>query len=130
MKKSVVLGLGALILTGCASYTNWMPTVDTYNDPNAARIGNDLAECRGLAQQASGGGGAERGVMGALGGGALGAATGAAIGAVVGDPGAGAAIGAAAGGIQGGAYMGMSANEAYKAAYRQCMRNRGHNVLN
>jgi hypothetical protein len=53
MKKlSAILAIG---IAGCASYGNWRPTVDPYNDPNAHRIQQDLAECQQLAKQASGG---------------------------------------------------------------------------
>jgi len=49
---------------------------------------------------------------------------------VAGNPGAGAAIGAAAGGIGGGATTGISADDQYKRAYINCMRGRGHNIIN
>ncbi|MFQ5449652.1 MAG: glycine zipper family protein [Nitrospinaceae bacterium] len=131
MLKRVLLffTLTSLILTGCASRTGWTPTVDPYNDPNAAYIERDKMECRQLAKQASGDTAMETG-KGALIGGALGAAAGAAIGAAVGSPGRGAAIGAAAGGIGGGAHEGFGAEDQYKRTYLNCMRNRGHNVIN
>ena len=59
-----------------------------------------------------------------------GAAGGAALGAIMGDPGKGAAIGAATGGIGGGAYTGVSADQKFKQAFNNCMRSRGHNVVN
>lgn len=126
--KSVV-AVSVIAVTGCASYGNWQPTVDPYGDPNAHRIGADLAECRQWALQASGGTPTQA-VTGGLVGGALGAAAGAAIGAAAGNAGTGAAVGAATGGMGGGVYQGMGAEETYKSAYVRCMHNRGHRVLN
>ena len=85
----------------------WTPTVDTYNDPNAFRISKDMAECKQLASQASGG-----------------TATETAIGA-----GTGALAGAAGGGLGGGAYKGLSAEDKYKSAYNNCMAGRRHKVI-
>jgi len=118
-----------LLAAGCASQTGWQPVVDPYNDPRAAYINQDLAECKVLAQRVSGYT-PEEVIKGGLIGGAIGAASGAAIGAAVGSPGSGAAIGAATGGTSGGFYKGMDAETAYKNAYIRCMRGRGHNVLN
>ena len=70
-------------MTGCASQSNWSPTVDSYGDPNAANIGRDNVECRQLAKSAAGDAATETG-KGALIGGALGAATGAIFGLSVG----------------------------------------------
>ena len=129
--KRLLFLLGSLLIlaAGCASQTGWQPVVDPYNDPRAAYINQDLAECKMLAQRAAGYTPGEV-VKGGLIGGAIGAASGAAIGAAVGSPGRGAAIGAAAGGIGGGTYKGMDAETAYKNAYIRCMRQRGHKVLN
>ena len=120
----LILGL----LSGCASYSGWQPVVDPGNDRNAANIGVDTEACRQLASQA-GSTGTET-AKGVAVGGLLGAAAGAAIGAVAGNPGGGAAIGAAAGGLGGGATTGISADDQYKRAYINCMRGRGHNVVN
>jgi len=122
--------LSMLAVAGCAEYGGYRPTVDTYNDPNAANLSRDEADCRQLAQQASGGT-ARQAATGGLVGGLIGAASGAAIGAGAGggNAGKGAAIGAAAGGLGGGTYKGVSADEDYKSAYRNCMRGRGHNVV-
>ena len=105
MKKlaSSSVFIGSILLTACASQGGWTPTVDSYNDPNAYRINQDMAECKQLAGQASGGTATETAV-GAGTGALLGAAGGAIIGAFTGSPGTGAAIGAAAGGFGGGAY--------------------------
>lgn len=120
--------IATLLMTGCASQTGWTPTVDTYNDRNAYRINQDMAECRQLASQASGGTAKETAV-GAGTGALLGAAGGAIVGAFAGNAGRGAAIGAAAGGFGGAAKQGFTAEERYKNAYNNCMSNRGHNVV-
>lgn len=131
MKKSTI-GLvltSGLLLSACASQTGWTPTVDPYGDPNAYRINQDMAECQQLARQASGGTAREtaKGVgVGAL----IGGAAGAAIGAISGNAGAGAAYGAAAGGFSGGTKQGLEAESQYKRAYTNCMRNRGHYIVN
>ncbi len=130
LKSYKPLFFGSLLaLSGCASQTGWQPTVDPYGDPNAYRINQDYAECRQLALSASGGT-AQETVTGALIGGAIGAASGAAIGAISGNAGAGAAYGAAIGGFGGGTSQGVEAETSYKQAFRNCMRNRGHHVLN
>lgn len=127
-KTSVIL-IGTLALTGCYSAGGWTPTVDSYNDPNARYINQDMADCQQLATQASGGTAKET-AIGAGVGGLVGGAAGAAIGAFTGNPAAGAAMGAAAGGFGGAAKQGFSAEEEYKRAYSSCMRNRGHRVVN
>jgi outer membrane lipoprotein SlyB len=126
---SAAIAVLALGLGGCAQYTGWTPTVDSYNDPNAQYLSRDMQDCKYLAEHASGGG-ATQAAMGTAIGGLVGAAAGAAIGAAVGAPGTGAAIGAAAGGIGTGAYKGTSSEDDYKTSYIRCMKNRGHNVVN
>jgi outer membrane lipoprotein SlyB len=128
MKTIMALAsVGMVLAVGCAQQS-YRPTVDTYNNPNAQNLTRDEAECRELARQASGGTAGET-AKGAVGGGLLGAAAGAAIGAAAGSPGKGAAIGAAAGGMGGGAYKGLSSDKKFKEAFRNCMRNRGYNVI-
>lgn len=126
--KLSVIVLAALAV-GCASQTGWQPTVDYRSSHGVESVERDYAECGYLAQRASGGTGNEA-VKGAVVGGLLGAATGAAIGAVAGNAGTGAAIGAASGGIGGGTLQGVRAEEQYKRAYSNCMRGRGHYVVN
>ena len=126
--KTCLLAVGLALLSGCATYSGWQPVADTHNDPNAANLAKDTEECKALAGEA-GAVGTET-AKGAATGGLLGAAAGAAIGAVTGNPGSGAAIGAAAGGIGGGTYTGVSGDEQYKRAYINCMRGRGHNIIN
>src|SRR5262245_58859498 len=120
----------ALGLPGCAEYGGYRPAVDTYNDPNASTVSRDEADCREVARQASGGSAAQAATGGVVGG-LIGGATGAAIGAASGNSaGKGAAIGAAAGGLGGGIYKGIEADQKFKSAYRTCMPNRGHSVVN
>lgn len=128
LKQASLIAVSLLALGGCATYSGWQPVVDYANDPNAARIPQDSEECKMLANQA-GSVGTET-AKGAAVGGLLGAATGAAVGAVFGSPGTGAAVGAAAGGLGGAAQQGVSGDENYKRAYINCMRGRGHNVIN
>jgi outer membrane lipoprotein SlyB len=124
----VPLAVGALALAGCVNQNTWTPTVDTYGDPNAWRLSQDEAECRQLAMHASGSS-VKKTAEGTGIGGLLGAAAGAAIGAAVGDPGMGAAVGAAAGGFGGGAYAGFSTNADFQSAFDNCLRERGHQVI-
>jgi len=124
----VVMMVSMFLFVGCASQGGYQPTVDSYGDPNAGRIQQDQAECQQLAKQSSGDTATEAG-KGALVGGLIGAAAGAAIGAAVGSPGTGAMVGAAAGGLGGATKEGLSAEEQYKRAFQNCMRNRGHNVI-
>ncbi len=113
---------------GCASQSGWTPTVDTYGNSRAQYLSQDLAECKALAEQSSGGTASEAG-KGAAVGGLLGAATGAAIGAAFGSAGRGAAVGATVGGVGGGRRKASQAEATYKRAYSNCMRGRGHNVI-
>jgi uncharacterized protein YcfJ len=129
MKKTLpIIIVTGILLSACASQTGWTPTVDNYNDPNAYRISQDMAECKDLASQASGGTAKET-AIGAGTGALIGAAGGAALGAIIGNPGTGAAIGAAAGGIGGGANQGINSESKYKNAYNNCMSGRGHRVI-
>jgi outer membrane lipoprotein SlyB len=140
MKKLTTVGIVFMVstlITACANQGGvmnsfgggWTPTVDAYNDPNAYRLNQDMAECGQIADQSSGGM-LKEGAKGAAVGGLLGGASGAALGALTGDAGKGAAIGAAAMALGGGAYQGYQARDAYKRAYSSCLRQRGHRVLN
>ncbi len=118
-----------VLLIGCAQSSGWTPTVDTYGDPRAQYITQDERECKYLATQAADGSTTGQTARGAGEGAIGGAALGAIIGAIAGNAGAGAAIGAASGAFAGGAYRGISSDDKYKNAYANCMRNRGHNVI-
>lgn len=87
----------------------------------------DAEQCREMAKNAASTG--TEALKGGAVGGLIGAAGGAALGAAMGSAGTGAALGAAAGGIGGGAYTGLSADQDFKKVYKNCMRNRGHNVI-
>ncbi len=126
--RGLVAASFALLLAGCVNQSTWTPTVDSFGDPNAWRISQDEAQCRQLATQAAGSSVQKTAERVGIGG-ALGAAAGAAIGAAAGDAGMGAAIGAAAGGFGGGAYEGFATNASFKRDFDQCMRERGHEVI-
>jgi uncharacterized protein YcfJ len=126
----IVMTLSAFFLFGCsAQSTGWRPTVDTTGSPRAQYLSQDERECEALARQAGGSTAGEtaRGAgTGALGG----AATGAVIGAIAGNAGMGAAIGATAGALGGGAFRGVNSNQRFRSAFTNCMRQRGHRVIN
>jgi outer membrane lipoprotein SlyB len=128
VRMRFVVAIGALVLAGCVNQNTWTPTVDTYNDPNAWRLSQDEAQCRQLAMHASGSS-LKQTAEGTAIGGLLGAAAGAAIGAAAGVPGMGAAIGAAAGGFGGGGYESFETTDQFKNAFDQCLRERGHQVI-
>lgn len=115
-----------------------VPVVDQYGRPVYEQqpqqyqgprrsVQQDMTECQNIARQSAST--AQSAVTGGLMGGALGAATGAAIGAITGNAGSGAAYGAAIGGMGGATQQGYSADQRYKQIYNNCMRQRGHNVL-
>jgi outer membrane lipoprotein SlyB len=67
-------------MSGCNTYGNFHPTVDSYGDKNAYRLNQDMAECDQIARQASGGFGKETAVgvgVGGLGGAVVGTVAGA-----------------------------------------------------
>lgn len=76
MKKSnlCIIVLVCFGVSGCYSYGGYTPTVDAYGDKNAYRINQDMAECRQLAEQSSGGGTGKETLIGAGVGGLIGAA--------------------------------------------------------
>ena len=129
MKRSWAVGTTlALLCAGCATQRPWTPTVDTFNNSNAQYVNRDMEECRQLALQASGSAPSEA-ARGAVTGGLVGAAAGAAVGSAFGSAGRGALVGGAAGGIGMGAVRASQTEQAFKMAYRNCMRQRGHNVI-
>lgn len=116
------------LLLACVSQDSWTPTIDAANDPRADQLAKDEAECRALAKGGAGSG--DQVAQGAVQGAAVGAVAGAVIGAIVGDPGAGAAIGAASGATSGGTSMARDSNADFKRIFSNCLRERGHPVLN
>ncbi len=127
MKKIIPLIL-LTALSACASQSGWTPVVDTSHDRHIASLNEDLSECKQMADQAADQGGtmAENGAIGAVGG----AAGGALLGAIAGNAGAGAAIGAVTGTGLGLASGGIDSDQTYKRAYINCLRQRGHPVIN
>jgi uncharacterized protein YcfJ len=63
-------------------------------------------------------------------GGLVGAAAGAAIGAAFGNAGRGAAVGGVGGALTQGAGRARQSEQQYQRAYVNCMRQRGHRVIN
>jgi hypothetical protein len=129
MKKynmSAILLISALA-TGCASMSGWHPIVDPRMDKHPETVQRDTFECKTLADQASD-------ITKEIGMGAgVGAVTGAAGGAAVGALAGSAATGAAGGAIlaiPAGVWEGYQANENFKRAFKTCMRQRGHSLVN
>ena len=106
-KFRVIMLEGGLILGGCATQGGYQPTIDTYNHPNANRVSRDLAECKQLAEQASGGTAKKTGEVAIIGG-LIGAAAGAAIGADTGYPGQGRQLGPQLVGLAAALKMGLA----------------------
>lgn len=127
-KLAWILALQLALAAGAAAQM-WTPTIDTYGNERAQYVSRDLVECRGLAEQATGSTGGQA-ARGAVRGGAVGAAGGAAMGAIFGNAGRGAAIGAVAGGVTRGVGQGSASEAQFRRAFSNCMRARGHNVLN
>jgi hypothetical protein len=129
MKKnnvSTLLVLSALA-TGCASMSGWRPIVDPRMDQHPETVNRDTAECKTLADQASD---ITKEIgMGAAVGAVTGAAGGAAVGAIAGSAATGAAGGAILA-IPAGLWKGYEANENFKRAFKTCMRQRGHTLVN
>ena len=135
MRRLLALSTSLALLSGCAttSQTTWTPTVDTYGNSQAQFLSRDTEECRSLAMRASGSTG-ENTTQGAVQGGLLGAAGGAAIGGILGGSrsslGRGAALGAVGGALAGGASSSAQTEAEFQRAFNNCMRQRGHNVIN
>ncbi|RWZ87203.1 MAG: hypothetical protein EO766_11775 [Hydrotalea sp. AMD] len=119
--------LAPILLVGCASMTGYSPVVDPYSDRNAMNLNRDYAQCEAIAKQSSSVGKdlLVQGGTGAL----IGGATGAALGAIFGNPAVGAAAGGTIGGLGGASKGGFEADERYKRVFRNCLRSRGHSVL-
>jgi hypothetical protein len=131
MKRLLLASIGLAVMLGATTgwARSWEPVIDTYGSSRAQYVDRDLRECRGLANQA-GGDSVGSGARGALRGGLVGAAGGAAIGAALGNAGRGAAVGAAAGGISRGVGGASQSTSQFQQAFSNCMRQRGHRVLN
>jgi outer membrane lipoprotein SlyB len=125
-RLSTVLAISALI-SGCASVSGWHPIVDPRLDQHPDTVQRDMLECKSLADQASDI--TKEVAMGAGVGAVTGAAGGAAIGAVAGSAATGAAGGAILA-IPAGLWKGYESNEDFKRAFKTCMRQRGHTLVN
>jgi hypothetical protein len=108
-----------LALAACA----YRPVVDSKTSAHPERYETDLADCRELAKQGANPGGS------AAGGALIGAGVGAAFAAATGNR---DAAGRAAGGgaVLGGAKGAGSGADEQKNIVRNCMKGRGHAVLN
>ncbi|MBD9357621.1 glycine zipper family protein [Methylomonas albis] len=121
-----MLVLSALA-NGCASMSGWRPIVDPRLDQHPETMQRDMVECKLLAEQASD---ITKEIgMGAGVGAVTGAAGGAAVGAIAGSAATGAAGGAILA-IPAGLWEGYQANEGFKRAFKTCMRQRGHTLVN
>lgn len=129
MKRALAGSVCLVLCVGCTAQQAWRPVVDTYGSSNAQYVNRDMEECRALALQVSGDS-RQQAATGALTGGLVGAAGGAAIGAAFGSPGKGAAVGAAAGGLGRGLQQASRAESSFRQAFVNCMRQRGHRVIN
>ena len=130
MKRWLSVGLLVIAASGCVTQQPWTPTVDTFNNNSRSQyVSRDMEECRALAHQVSGDASAAA-ARGAVTGGLVGAGAGAALGAAFGNAGRGAAVGAAAGGIGRGVQQANRAESSFQQAYINCMRQRGHTVIN
>jgi outer membrane lipoprotein SlyB len=136
MRRLLSLSAAVAIVTACAttSQAQWTPTVDTYGSSRAQYLTRDTEECRALALRTSGST-REQATQGAVSRGLVGAATGAAVGAVVAGDNwrgarSGAAIGGAAGALSGGHRAASQTDAAFQRAFNNCMRQRGHRVIN
>lgn len=140
LRNSVVLGVVALFIAGCATIpTGPSVLVLPGTGKGFDQFQADDAACRQWALQQTGTttkqASTESAVTGAAVGTAVGAGLGAAIGAAAGSPGTGAAVGAGAG-LLGGTVVGASNAEAartsvqqrYDIAYIQCMYAKGNKV--
>lgn len=127
MLDKVAITLTVAVISGCAQTSGYRPVIDPYADPRPAFLQQDVAQCEQIAKENASVGKDTliQGGTGAL----IGGATGAAMGAIFGNPAVGAAAGGAIGGIGGAAKGGFQADETYKRIFRNCMRGRGHQVL-
>jgi len=127
VKNVLAMVAGVAILGGCASQSDWQPTIDTYGNSRSQYLTRDLDECRAIAQSAIGTA-TEDTTLAATVGGVAGAVGGMVLGGMLGRPGRGLALGAASGAIAGGGIANAQSQEQFETVYSDCMRERGHNV--
>ena len=134
-QRLLCLFAGISLLAGCAttSQTQWTPTVDTYGNSRAQYLSRDTEECRALAMRASGRSEktARHRALSCL---FACRSGGSAIGGILGGSraslGRGAAVGAVGGALAGGASSAAQTEAQFKQAFRNCLRQRGHTVIN
>lgn len=120
MKQLATTILCAALLAGCAPYRDNGGVIVDRQGVDPARYDADLRECKSYALEVKPG---EKVATGA----AVGAAVGGAIGVITGHhPGRNAGVGAVAGGTHGA----IASDEEQRRVIRNCMRNRGYQVLN
>lgn len=123
IKYLILLGL----ISGCASYSNYQPVVDVSNNANNVNLQKDMVECRQLAEQASNNPDATRNIIGST---ILGAGLGSLAGLAFSAPAQGAIIGGVGSVGISGAREAINSDNQFKQAYINCLRSRGHNVIN
>jgi hypothetical protein len=129
MKYVTTLAIAALF-TGCASVSNYKPTINEKADKNYTNAQSDLEYCGGLASKTAGytTNGIEDALVAGSGAAAIGAVSGAVIAGTV-SAGTGAVAGAGIGSIVGLYYGLYEADETFKRAYNSCMSQLGHPVI-
>ena len=115
-----VLPLAILAIVGCGAHR---PVVDPKTSQHPERYEADLAECQQLAQQAPGAGG------GAVAGAAVGTAIGAGLAVATGHKGVAGQM-AGGGAVIGGAKGAGAGARERRQIVSNCMKGRGHAVLN
>lgn len=127
--QNIGLVFAVLVMSGCAQYGDYRPTIDPYGDKNAYRLDQDIAECKMLAKE-SGGGALTQGAIGTGVGAIGGAGSGAAISAIAGgNAGLGAAIGGTVGALGGLGYKAYESEQRYRYAFNNCLSTRGHSIV-
>src|SRR5437868_4872907 len=116
----VALPMMMTVVAGCGAHR---PVVDPKTSAHPERYESDLAECQQLAQQAPGGG------AGAVAGAGVGAALGAGLAVATGHKGVAGQM-AGGGAVIGGARGAGAGAHERRQIVSNCMKGRGHAVLN
>ena len=118
-----------VLMTSCAGPQPVLYPNAHFQNVGKEQAGNDIAECRRLAEEYVSSGGAEKVAGNTVMGAGVGAASGAVGGAVIGSPGTGAAIGAAVGATSGllrGLFGATQPNRTYMNFVNKCLEERGY----
>ena len=130
VKLPIVTAMILSTLVGCASVSQWQPTVNSPVGTKQSSLTQDLQECKVLASQAAG---YTSEIVGdTLTAGAFSVSEGAIIGSMVGGAGGAGVLSpitAAAGSVVGFFYGAYDADKTYKRAFNSCLSQRGHYVL-